>query len=103
MVVKRGMLAVMAATALGTLIGAVPASAQYGGRYYNNDDDYGSRRYERRFDYDDDRPRFRRGGRGGGSICVTARGNCRYPPAPANSPCSCDIPGFGQKRGAIGY
>lgn len=106
MTAKRVMLAAMAATALGIVAGAVPANAQYGGgRYYNNDgDDYRPRRYERRYEDEDDRPRPRRFGRGGGggSICVTARGNCQYPPAPRNASCSCDIPGFGEKRGAIG-
>jgi hypothetical protein len=39
-----------------------------------------------------------------GSVCVTSRGNCQYGQAfPRNTPCSCDIPGFGPKRGAIGY
>lgn len=101
---------------------ASPASAQYyrdsydGPRRY--DDGYGRRdRYDddgysrrRRYDDDDDGPRFRgpppprygyRGGRGG-SICVTARGNCPTGFAPVNSPCACDIPGFGIKRGAVG-
>jgi hypothetical protein len=35
-----------------------------------------------------------------GSVCVTARGDCG---GPINSPCECYIPGFGPKRGAIGY
>ncbi|MBE7249195.1 MAG: hypothetical protein INR63_30005, partial [Actinomycetospora chiangmaiensis] len=38
-----------------------------------------------------------------GRICVTARGNCPTRPAPLNSSCGCEVPGFGFKRGAIGY
>ncbi|MGO4704842.1 hypothetical protein AB4072_03560 [Microvirga sp. 2MCAF38] len=39
-----------------------------------------------------------------GNVCVTARGSCEYPQFfERNTPCSCDIPGFGRKRGAIGY
>jgi hypothetical protein len=37
-----------------------------------------------------------------GSVCVTARGDCAGG-GPINSPCECYIPGFGPKRGAIGY
>jgi hypothetical protein len=36
-----------------------------------------------------------------GNVCVTARGNCRTRYVPANSGCSCNIPGFGPKRGQI--
>ncbi|WP_313899240.1 hypothetical protein [Methylobacterium sp. E-016] len=106
MTMKRLTLAAIAALTLGTTLGATVASAQY----Y----DYGG---PRRFDrgYDDDRPRRRdydedrydrrrddfRGSRGG-SICVTARGNCVTRPAPFNSSCGCEVPGFGFKRGAIG-
>lgn len=98
---------VLAAAAAATLAGTVPASAQY-----YRDRDYGYDRppppprgyYRDRYDDDDDRPPPRRrvfGGRGG-SVCVTARGSCPYPPAPFNAGCGCDIPGFGYKRGAIG-
>jgi hypothetical protein len=38
-----------------------------------------------------------------GRICVTSRGNCPVAPAPLNTPCGCQIPGFGPKRGAIGF
>lgn len=39
-----------------------------------------------------------------GTICVTSRGNCSVGrPIPIQSPCGCYIPGFGQKRGAVGY
>jgi hypothetical protein len=37
-----------------------------------------------------------------GRICLTSRGSCFSRPAPLNSSCRCDIPGFGLKRGAIG-
>ncbi|GJE43871.1 hypothetical protein [Methylobacterium soli] len=107
--VKRFTLAAIAALTLGTTLGAVEASAQYYG------DDYGGRRYERRYDedryerrraYDEDRYERRRdfgppGGRRS-SICVTARGNCVTRPAPYNSACGCEVPGFGFKRGQIG-
>nr|WP_128564098.1 hypothetical protein [Methylobacterium crusticola] len=106
--------AALAALTLG--LGIAPAFAQYGGY----DEDYRPRRrFEERYD---DRPRYRgeeyerpryRGegyGRGpgydGGRIgrmCVTARGNCPTRPAPVNASCGCEIPGFGFKRGAIGY
>jgi hypothetical protein len=97
--VKRFTLAAIAALTLGTTLGAVEASAQYYGG-----DEYGGRRYERR--YDEDRYERRRdfGPPGGGrrSICVTARGNCVTRPAPYNSACGCEVPGFGFKRGQIG-
>ncbi|MGU3536369.1 hypothetical protein [Methylobacterium sp. A54F] len=105
---KRITLAAIAALTFGTALGTATAQAQYYG------DDYGPRRYERRYDedryerrrrdYDEDRYERRRGFDGGrrGSICVTARGNCVTRPAPFNSPCGCDVPGFGFKRGAIG-
>jgi hypothetical protein len=36
-------------------------------------------------------------------VCVTSRGTCRTRPVPYGTPCSCNIPGFGLKRGATGY
>ena len=89
---KRILLAIATAATLGTGLGAFEAKAQY----YDD----GPRRFERRYDED----RYERRGRGGrgGSICVTARGNCGTRPAPYNSPCGCEIPGFGFKRGAVG-
>ena len=46
------------------------------------------------------------GGYGGGparaSLCITSRGNCATRPSPPGTPCSCDIPGFGTKHGAVG-
>ncbi|MET7242525.1 hypothetical protein ABZT49_04095 [Methylobacterium sp. EM32] len=103
------MTAALAALTLG--LGVAPAFAQYG--YGGYDDDRPRRRYEERYDYD--RPRYRRdeyerpryrgeyGGGRIGRICVTARGNCPTRPAPLNSSCGCEVPGFGFKRGAIGY
>ncbi|NIX78100.1 hypothetical protein [Microvirga terricola] len=39
-----------------------------------------------------------------GNVCYTSRGSCEYPQYfPINTPCRCDIPGFGMKRGAILY
>ncbi|MEH3118575.1 MAG: hypothetical protein PGN25_13540 [Methylorubrum populi] len=103
------------ALALGLVVS--PASAQYDRGGYDGprryDDGYGRRGYDddgygrrRGYDDEDDGPRFRgppppRYGRGGGGICVTARGNCPTGFAPVNSPCACDIPGFGIKRGAV--
>ena len=107
---KRTTLAALAALTLGTTLGVVEAGAQYYGNEYG-----GPRRYDRGYD-DDDRPPPRRrdfedgrfdrrgdfGRRAGGSICVTARGNCRTRPAPFNASCGCEVPGFGFKRGQIG-
>ncbi len=92
----RGHRVVLAALALwggGMLFAAGPAQAQYYGGGYGPPPGYG---------YGYGRPAYRPYGRRGGSICVTARGNCPYPPAPFNAPCGCDIPGFGLKRGQIG-
>jgi hypothetical protein len=36
------------------------------------------------------------------AICVTSRGTCSVPVGPPNTPCGCEIPGFGYKRGQIG-
>lgn len=39
-----------------------------------------------------------------GTICVTSRGQCSVGrPLPIQTGCSCYLPGFGQKRGAVGY
>ena len=101
---NRLTLAALAALTLGTTFGAVTANAQYYDdrprRYERYDDDY---RYERRRrDWDEDRYERRRDFGRRGSICVTARGNCVTRPAPFNTPCGCEVPGFGFKRGAIG-
>lgn len=109
------------------LLGTAPASAQYyGGRpYYEEDREYGpprdrpGRRYYDGY-RDDGPPPYGRGrprefyeprrpaygyGRpqGFGRVCVTSRGNCQARPGPINSSCGCNIPGFGPKRGAIGF
>lgn len=68
-------------------------------RYYLEDDeDYRPRRRPQpRADYG-----YHRGG--GGSVCVTSRGECsvgRY--VPIGTGCKCQIPGFGQKRGHVQY
>ncbi|WP_430911338.1 hypothetical protein [Methylobacterium sp. sgz302541] len=104
---KRIMLAGLAALTLGIV--TAPAHAQYGydddrprrfERRYDEDRGYG---YERRRRYDEDRYDDRPRGYGRrSSICVTARGNCMTRPAPYNSPCGCEVPGFGFKRGQIG-
>jgi hypothetical protein len=59
--------------------------------------------------YGGGRPGYGGGGYGYGrpqqysNICITARGNCGTRRLPYGTPCSCFIPGFGQKRGAVGY
>jgi hypothetical protein len=55
-------------------------------------------------DFDRPRPRWRyryERRRVDDSVCVTARGPCLTRPAPPNTPCGCEIPGFGYKRGQI--
>ena len=113
---KRLFLAALALQAL-----AAPASAQYYGPYspapqwyepapryrYQPQPDYYQPRsdyYERRRYYDEGPPRsvWRRPARQVGNICVTSRGSCEYPQYfQLQTPCRCDIPGFGPKRGAI--
>jgi hypothetical protein len=122
---KRILLAALAVSAL-----AAPASAQYydpsgpGWAYpaqsyreqqWREDyrqpprDYYRPRRdyyYERGPDYGYGPPReiWRRPARRVqvGNICVTSRGSCEYPQYyQLQTPCRCDIPGFGPKRGAI--
>jgi hypothetical protein len=95
---------ILVAAAALALLGAAPAAAQYGGGYgggsrggWDDDDD---RRYRRRRGGWDEGPRYERR-MTMGSVCVTSRGNCRTRPAPPNTPCGCDIPGFGYKRGAV--
>ena len=101
---------------------ASPASAQYygpgpgygggGGGYGGGGGGYGGGGYGGGYDPGPRRPRYdddydyRRGPpppRRGSAICVTSRGNCpigRF--VPRNSPCGCEVPGFGFKRGAAG-
>ena len=113
---KRLLLAALALSAL-----AAPASAQYYGPYspapqwyepaprYQPRPDYDRPRsdyYERRRSYDEGPPRgvWRRPERQAqvGNVCVTSRGSCEYPQYfRLQTPCRCDIPGFGPKRGTI--
>jgi hypothetical protein len=123
---KRFLLAALAALAL-----TAPAAAQsygdpYSQRYeeewdepapssryyYERRPDYGYRPgprygYEPRREYREDyryaQPRGERQRRAqGGSLCVTSRGSCQYPQnLQSGAKCSCDIPGFGPKRGNI--
>ncbi|WP_243373196.1 hypothetical protein [Microvirga solisilvae] len=117
---KRLMLSALAALAF-----AAPAAAQYYGnpyyeerrpapRYYEYESPgYGYRPqpYEERRVYRYERPRYerpryetRRAASGYGHVCVTSRGSCEYPqPFRIGVGCRCDIPGFGMKRGNIGY
>jgi hypothetical protein len=111
-IMKRILLAGLAAAALG--LAAAPASSQgwgppgygygggggYGGGYG------GGGGYRGGYDEDDDVRVYRRRGDGYGqrrfgSTCVTARGNCPARPSPHGTPCGCNIPGFGLKRGAV--
>ncbi|MFT0892900.1 hypothetical protein [Pseudochelatococcus sp. G4_1912] len=39
--------------------------------------------------------------RRGGGVCVTSRGACPAGPLNSGSPCRCDLPGFGTKRGVV--
>lgn len=101
--VKRLILAALLAGA------AIPASAQYYGPGYGPpppppgygpSPDYGPPPrpygYGPRPDGYGPRPYGRQS-----SVCVTSRGTCPIGYAvPFNSPCRCDIPGFGPKRGA---
>jgi hypothetical protein len=52
-------------------------------------------------EYAPPRPYYRQGRYA--STCLTSRGACPDRPAPPYSPCGCDIPGFGYKRGATTY
>ena len=119
---KQLLLAALAAMTL-----AAPASAQY---YYDDTRGQGDAWEERiqrtpRYEYYDERPSYnyrsrrdngwredryyaqpRRGGyrqaERFGSVCVTSRGSCEYPQSlRPGTRCSCDIPGFGPKRGNI--
>lgn len=102
--------------------GSLIQPVQYGGGYYR--DDYlrprviPNRPVYRDYDEDDYQPRPRRrvyeerGGYGGydprprrgaglGQTCLTSRGACYVYPQPISSRCTCEIPGFGTKRGAV--
>lgn len=108
----------IAALLLATSLGA-PASAQYygpRGGYDGQPGGYGGGYDDRRRGGYDDRRRGgyddrRRGGdddrrgasRRGSSVCVTSRGSCPIRGVvPRLTPCGCEVPGFGYKRGAAG-
>ncbi|HZH11452.1 MAG TPA: hypothetical protein VEZ24_13905 [Microvirga sp.] len=123
---KRLMLVALAALTL-----AAPASAQYYGSPYSSpsyeeewrpsprydydrprygyrprqdyyDQDYGGER--RVYRYERPRHEWRRQAQRYGNVCVTSRGSCEHPQSyPLGAKCRCDIPGFGPKRGNIGY
>lgn len=104
---------VLAALAGATLLGALPAEAQYyrpyegPPRYDPYDRPPPPPPYPRRPRWDDeeappprwgyDRPRPRRFG----EACVTSRGVCGTPPLPLGSSCGCYFEGFGSKRGIV--
>lgn len=86
----------IAALAGATLLAMAPASAQYWDPYERP------------------APRWERPNYGGGygrpyprrefgRVCVTSRGDCGVRPAPIGAGCRCHIPGFGPKRGNVGY
>ncbi|MGO4405765.1 hypothetical protein AB4Z10_16060 [Bosea sp. RAF48] len=81
------------------LLSAIPAGAQYYDPYRPPPPPYG---YDRPppppYGYGYDRPRYRQRYN---NICVTSRGDCPTPPLPSGTGCSCYIPGFGNKRGAV--
>jgi hypothetical protein len=84
-------------------------------RYYERRPDYGyrpeqrprygyepRREYREEYRYSQPRGGDRQRRAQGGSICVTSRGSCQYPQTMSNgASCTCDIPGFGVKRGNI--
>lgn len=86
-----------------------PAAAQYYGGGYGAPPpyEYGPPRRPPPRDYDDEGP-YRRGpppgyGRRGSAVCVTSRGSCPLGQiVPRLTPCGCEVPGFGYKRGAAG-
>jgi hypothetical protein len=81
---------------------ATSADAQYYDPYYRPAPHYDYDRPPPPYGYD--RPHYgyeRPYRRRINDVCVTSRGSCEARPAPANTPCSCYIEGFGMKRGAI--
>jgi hypothetical protein len=97
---------------LGLCAGMVPATAQYyeypprrnsydPPRYsYEPAPRQSYRQYYQQDPYGwDDRPRYRPPVIG--NVCYTSRGSCRTRPAPEQSSCACNIPGFGLKRGGV--
>ena len=94
--------------AIAALIGsaissATSANAQYYDPYYRPAPRYDYDRPPPPYGYDRPRYGYERPYRQRFSdVCVTSRGSCEASrPAPANTPCSCYIEGFGMKRGAI--
>ncbi len=82
----------------------IPPQRGYDRRDVDRRDRYDDRRdrRDRRGDWDDGRRGYDRRAGGYGGTCVTSRGACGvYRPLPLRAPCSCDIPGFGTKRGAV--
>lgn len=82
---------------------ATSANAQYYDPYYRPAPRYDYDRPPPPYGYDRPRYGYERPYRQRFSdVCVTSRGSCEASrPAPANTPCSCYIEGFGMKRGAI--
>ena len=98
----KRLIAVAALMAAGLVAG--PATAQYYGPGYDRPppSEYGRRRGYDEDDYRRGPPRgYDRPGPRFGGTCVTSRGACPTRPAPRNSSCGCEIPGFGFKRGAV--
>lgn len=97
-------------TLLLLIIGLAPASAQFNVQIGPDPDYYGrpypQQRYrqpppQEYYEQEEYRPRYRRVQYG--TVCITARGACPAGrPVPINTSCSCNIPGFGLKRGAVG-
>ncbi|WP_146140179.1 hypothetical protein [Alsobacter soli] len=72
----------------------------YGRGEWRRHDYYGGPRYAPA-PYGYGHPRWRAPARYS-DTCITSRGLCPTTPAPYGSPCGCNIPGFGWKRGAVG-
>ncbi|MCC0805565.1 hypothetical protein FPV16_04900 [Methylobacterium sp. W2] len=116
--VRRIAFAALTALAATTALGLGQSQAQvqfridegydrspYGRSPYGDDRGRGYDRYDgyaRPYEDGERRPLPPRYGRQRmGSVCVTSRGNCPAYPSPIQSPCRCDIPGFGPKRGNV--
>lgn len=97
---------ILVALAIATILGIAPAAAQY----YPAPPVY--REYREpprhvrpapRYEYDRyGRRVYRPAPRRYSDVCVTARGNCSTGrPVPSGTPCACNVPGFGIKRGQV--
>ncbi len=95
---------------LGLVSAMVPAAAQYYDYPPQRRNSYDPaprysyepppRQYYRQDRYGwDDQPRYRP--QVIGNVCYTSRGSCQTRPAPEQSSCACNIPGFGLKRGGV--